>query len=196
MTQFAELDLCGNETTCGDGGFGEADSGILARRQNKPGITFGMQTVIISDVHRKRPRAYTHRNKVWKKPDGWGKEGPCEVHRLIEILQPMVVGEKAITGIRQIFSEKPHSTWDNYFSGDDIMDFLGERGFAATMTCQRNRLPKGINNAFFCKEKTIPGDKHARVAQFNQPITLVKTSTKKVAQLPAEGDVQYADLQG
>jgi hypothetical protein len=25
---------------------------------NKPGITFGMQTVLVSDVHRNRPRAY------------------------------------------------------------------------------------------------------------------------------------------
>jgi hypothetical protein len=83
MTQSADLDLCGDETTCGHGGFGEAGSGILARRQNKPGITFGMQTVLVSDVHRNRPRAYTHRHKVWERPDGWGKEGPCEVRRII-----------------------------------------------------------------------------------------------------------------
>ena len=51
MTLLGDLDLCGDETTCGQGGFGEAGSGILARRQNKPSITFGIQTVIVSDVH-------------------------------------------------------------------------------------------------------------------------------------------------
>jgi hypothetical protein len=88
MTQFANLDLCVDETTCGHGGFGKADSGILARRQNKPGITFEMQTVLVSDVHRNRPRAYTHRHKVWERPNGWGKEGPCEVRRIILMLEP------------------------------------------------------------------------------------------------------------
>ena len=51
------------------------------------------------------------------------------------------------------------------------------------MTCQRNRLPKGVADCFLHKEKTTPGDKFARVARFNKPITLVKTTTKK-AQLP------------
>jgi hypothetical protein len=27
------------------------------------------------------------------------------------------------------------------------MDYLGEQGFAATITCQRNRLPKGVRHA-------------------------------------------------
>ena len=143
MTEYAELDLCGDETTCGHGGFGEAGSGILARRMNKPGITFGLQTVILSDVHRSRPRAYTHRHKCWERDDGWTKEGPNEVKRLIELLQPMVIGEVQKPHTRQIFREKPHSTWDNYFSGDEVLDYLGKNGFAATMTCQRNRLPNG-----------------------------------------------------
>jgi hypothetical protein len=33
-------------STCGHGGFGEAGSGLLAWQMNKPGITFGMQTVL------------------------------------------------------------------------------------------------------------------------------------------------------
>jgi hypothetical protein len=59
----------------------------------------------------------------------------------------MVVGQKAITGIRQIFLEKPHSTWDNYFSGDDVMDFLGERGFAATIH---------VSGTVYLRESTMP----------------------------------------
>jgi hypothetical protein len=176
----------------GHGGFGEAGSGILARRMNKPGVTFGMQTVIVSDVHRNRPRAYTHRHKLWEKPaaEGWGKEGPCEVRRLIKMLELMVLGEPQNPSVRQIFSEKPHLTCDNYFSGDEVMDYLGEKGFSATMTCQRNRLPKGVDNCYLHKEKTVPGCPVAHVARFNKPVTLVTKKTK-VRQLPVipEGEV-------
>ena len=183
VTETADLDLCGDETTCGHGGYGEADSGILARRMNKPGVTFGMQTVLVSDVHRNRPRAYTHRHKVWEKEVGWTKEGPREVKRLIEMLEPMVIGQPNRAKVRQIFPSKPHCTWDNYFSGDEIMDYLGEKGFAATMTCQRNRLPKGIGSEFLHKEKTVPGCPVARVARFKNPTTLVTKRTKS-GQMP------------
>jgi hypothetical protein len=38
FTQLGDLDLCGDKTTCGHGGFREAGSGLLARQLNKPGI--------------------------------------------------------------------------------------------------------------------------------------------------------------
>ena len=59
------------------------------------------------------------------------------------------------------------------------MDYLGERGFSATMTCQRNRLPKGVNDCYLHKEKTTPGCKIARVARFNNPITLVTKKARR-----------------
>jgi hypothetical protein len=42
------------------------------------------------------------------------------------------------------------------------------------MTCRRDRLPKGIPNCYFHKVATAPGDTKARVARFNNPITVVK----------------------
>jgi hypothetical protein len=69
FTKLGNLDLCGDKTTCGHGGFGKAGWRLRARQMNKPGITFGMQTVLVSDVHRNRPRAYTHHHKVWVNPD-------------------------------------------------------------------------------------------------------------------------------
>ena len=39
----------------------------------------------------------------------------------------------------------PHSTWDNYFSGDQATNWLGRNGFGATMACRRYWLPGGIN---------------------------------------------------
>jgi hypothetical protein len=70
--------------------------------------------------------------------------------------------------------EIPHSTWDNFFSGDDINDWIGQNGFGVTMTCRRDRLPRGVPNHFFHKVATAPGDTKARVARFNNPITVVK----------------------
>jgi hypothetical protein len=63
------------------------------------------------------------------------------------------------------------------------MDYLGEQGFAARMTCQRNRLPKQVEDCFLHKEKTVPKDPAARVARFNHPINLVTTKTK-MGQMP------------
>jgi len=97
----------------------------------------------------------------------------------MEILCPLVIGEEStmIDFNRQIFKEKPHITFDNYFSGDGIMNWAGENGFSATMTCRRDRLPGGVANKYLHKESTQNGDKRARVGRFNNPITLVKTVT-------------------
>ena len=124
----------------------------------KPGITKGGQMVIISDVNRIRPRAYMHRHKLHDKPTGWSAMGPLEARRMMEYINPLVIGEPT-DGRRQIFREKPHSTWDNYFSGDQILTWLGENGFGATMTCRRDRLPAGILSDYLHKKKT---DSNAR----------------------------------
>ena len=57
------------------------------------------------------------------------------------------------------------------------MDWTGENGFSATMTCQCNRLPAGIPSHYLHKEKSNVGCNHARVARFNNLITLVQTKT-------------------
>ncbi len=54
---------------------------------------------------------------------------------MMEDLKALCQGEEG-DGRRQIFTEKPHSTWDNFFSGDDINDWIGQGGFGVTMTCQ------------------------------------------------------------
>jgi hypothetical protein len=63
-----------------------------------------------------------------------------EVWMVMEDLKCLVQGEEA-DGRQQIFSEKPHSTWDNFFSGNDINDWIGEKCFGVIMTCQHDRLP-------------------------------------------------------
>jgi hypothetical protein len=184
LSYSSDLDLCGDETTWAHNGFGEAGTGLLTRVMGKPGVTKGGQIVLISDAYRNRPRAYLHRHKCHPPIPGFTRQGPMEVRVMMDDLKALCQGEEG-DGRRQIFTIKPHSTWDNFFSGDDINDWIGRGGFGVTMTCRRDRLPKGVPNCYFHKVATAPGDTKARVARFNNPITVVK----HVSVSPDEGPV-------
>ena len=75
---------------------------------------------------------------------------------------------------RQIFDEKVHVTMDNFFSGDEILRYLGEDGWKATMTCRHDRLPKGVPEIHFNYIKAVPVNARSKVARFEQPIIEVK----------------------
>ena len=173
LTLRAELDLCGDETTYGHMGFGEPGSGLVARIMGKPGISKGGQIVLVSDASRNRPRMYTHRHKCHEKFDGWNKQGPSEVRRLMQIITPRIEGEPEVAGIRQIFKERPHTTWDNFFSGDQIFNWLGQKGFGGTMTCRRDRTMEDVPKEYLHIKKTV-SDARSKAARFNEPITVTK----------------------
>ena len=93
---------------------------------------------------------------------------------MLEKLTPLVGGQEALIGRCQIFSERPHLTWDNFFSGDVIFDWIaGQRGFGVTMTRQPHWLPSVVRKDYFHFKKT-PADARSRVARFNPPIAAVK----------------------
>jgi hypothetical protein len=143
ISKHAELDLCADKTTWGHGGFGEAGTGLVGRSLGKPRIPKGGQIVMVSNVNQIRPGAYIHRHKLHAKPPGWTTRGPSEVRKIMEMITPMIEGqEPEYGGQRQIYEQKPHSTWDNHFSGDIICNWMGENGFGCTMTCSRDRLLK------------------------------------------------------
>lgn len=171
LTAKGSLDLCGDESSWAHQGFGEPGAGIVSRIFNKPGITKGGQVVLLVDAYRARPYAYAHRHKCHGGYQGWNMQGPVEVRLLMESINPFTKGgdAKCLWG-----EDKPHSTWDNHFSGCQVLDWLGENGFSATMTCRRDRLPRGVPKNFFHFEGTKPGDKKAKVARFLHPITAVK----------------------
>ena len=73
----------------------------------------------------------------------------------------------------KFFREKPHKTRDKYFSVDLVMDWLGQNGFGATMTCWRGRLPSGAKNQYLHKKKTDTKSQ-SKAAQFNHPINIIK----------------------
>ena len=45
-----------------------------------------------------------------------------------------------------------HMTFDNFFCDDRIMNYLGSKGLAATMTMRRDHLPKEIPKEYLCKD--------------------------------------------
>ncbi len=178
VTKKAGLDQCGDETTWGFGGYGEPGSGHLSRILGKPGITKGGQTVVICDVDRLRPRAYIHRHKKHEKPRGWTKQGPFEVKCILEDVKNTVHGVDGDDNDGDdLWDELPHFTWDNFFSGDQIFDYMGTLGFGALMTCQRDRLPSGVPADNMCKKKTS-NEARPKGEWFNQPINLVKIASK------------------
>ena len=40
-------------------------------------------------------------------------------------IMPLIVGEEEQPGLKHLFKSNPHFTYDNYFSGDLIINYLG-----------------------------------------------------------------------
>ena len=174
LTLFAGLDLCGDESTFGFNGWGEYDSGLLSLILNKPGVTRGGQIVLVSDVDRIRPRAYVHRHKLNERFFPSGGWGPQEVKLILDQLEPLCHENNSYRP-RALFRERPHITWDNYFSGDNIMSYAGTHGFGLTMTCRRDRLPRDIPGMYLQKQKTA-SKARSKAARFNKPIFCIKST--------------------
>ena len=162
ITKYADLDLCGDETTFSHMGYGEPNTGLLKRLgQTKPGATRGMQTVMLFDAHRNYPTAYLHRHKLHPNPLKL-PSGPNEC-KLFEKIGNMIEGSQSKE--KKIFSQTPHSTWDNYFSSDAIFDWIGQNGFSCTMICRRDRFPKDIPKQYL-QVKDTDISRCTKVARF------------------------------
>jgi len=172
ITKHACLDLTGDETSWGHAGYGEAGSGITGLIINKLDISKRGQAVIISDANRIRPQAYMYRYKLHEMPDDWTLKGQYEARYIIKQLTPLVEVEPTGLEVKKIFNEKFHSTWD-FFTGNVIMDWIGEKGFGATMTYRRDRLIFGVPRKCFHKQKILLCAK-TKVASFLQPIVAIK----------------------
>jgi hypothetical protein len=178
LTKRTGLDGCGDETSFGHQGFGEPDSGVISLIIGKPGICRGGQIVLYSDVDRMRPRAYLPRHKLHDY--AYTQKGPSEVRMIYEQLELLMKPvESDVVRFRRpiIMNSKPHITWDNFFSGDDILHYAAEKGFGLTMTSRRDRLPGcsggGIPSKYWHKEKTNHLAR-AKAARYEQPIFAIK----------------------
>ena len=96
--------------------------------------------------------------------------GNIEVKKVMEQLQKLVDGSD---DVKKLFSQKPHMTWDNYFSGEGMMNYIGKQGFGCIMTCRRDRLPAGIEGKYLHKKKTDSTDR-TRAARFLEPVVAIK----------------------
>ena len=174
VTKNGELDITGDETTWGFQGFGEKDAKIVGRINNKPGITKGGQTVLVSASKRIRPYWYQHRHRYTKRyGKGFTCEGPSEVRTAIDALEKHVIGREAPQGQKKIFKKCPHLTFDNYFSGEAVFDYAGQKGFGLLMTTRRDRLPAGVRGEYMHKRKT-EANPRSKCARYIQPVVLVK----------------------
>lgn len=159
----------------------------------------GGQTTISIDIHRRYPRSYIHRHHLQTartRPHGFAQQGPSEIYHFVNDISTMVKGYKDSDGrpatvlicnrahttkspqsylvpMKQIFQKPPHFTTDNHFSGDNVMEFIGERGFGITMTCRRDRLPAGLKQ-YLHHEKKEGSDPRQKVMKYHQPIVAIK----------------------
>ena len=165
LTLFAESDQCFDETSYTFNGWGEAGTRLIGLVLGKPNITRGGQLCLMSDVHQIRPRAHVHRHKLHVKH--YNCMGPNEVRLVWDQLQPLLNANTFQP--QSLFPEKPHIACDNFFSGDEIIQFAATEGFGLTMTCRRDRLPKTTPKKHLCKDKTQVS-KRSRAARWMHPI--------------------------
>ena len=180
FTKRASKDLTGDETSYATGSFGPACTGLIGRVHTKPHVKKGGQAFCLVDTYHYRLYGYSHRHKLHPSPEqGWNQQGPNEVRRVCQQFLDYHIKDDG----RHIFTEPPHLCLDNHFSGDKIINWLGTNGFAATMTCRRDRLPATIPGKYLHKEKT-DASKVTKVARYLEPVVAIKI-VKKTDEVPA-----------
>jgi hypothetical protein len=146
----------------------------------KPGVTRGVQIVVVNNVGRIRPRAYSHCHKCY--PKETGGQGPNEVKCIVTKLSKEV--RTTDNGDPQgLFRESPHITWDNFFSGKEVAIWCADQGFGMTTTLRRDRFPKEVPTEFCHGKKMTPKDQRAKVVKFLLPIVATKKIDSGVLQL-------------
>jgi len=188
LTKSASLDLCGDETTWLFAGWAEKDFGVVKRGLEKPGGSKEGQTVVVTDVDRIRVRAHAHRHKLHHKH--FGHEGCNEVKMIADLLLRFVKNDthgaddnysyqEDYFKPKPLFSDPPHITWDNFFSGDNSIVHLAEKGFGFTSTVNRGRLPGKVPMKHWHKQSTGAGDPRPKAARHENPIVAMKGQPDK-----------------
>lgn len=168
----AGLDQCLDETSFSFMGCGPAGTELIDHQKNEPGLCKGGQTCVVSDVDRIRPRAHAHQHEKHDFP--FGKKGPSEARLIMEELAKLCPMIPPLQRPRGLFSQKPHLTADDHFSGDEIMAWCAQEGFGLTMTCHRDRPPKGVPGKCFHKEKMSTQTDRTGAARWEVPVFATK----------------------
>jgi hypothetical protein len=89
-----------------------------------------------------------------------------------EIQNPTGIGFEKFK-MRKIYSVPPHIVADNHFSGDEGMDWLGRKGYGATMTYHEDHFPKGLK-PYLHHDKVVAGCPKAKAMRFAMPKVAIK----------------------
>jgi len=66
-------------------------------------------------------------------------------------------------------------TWDNFFSGDQTMEYAATKGIGLTCTVNRGRLHSKVPSQYWHKAKLNNySDDQCKAARFENPIVAVK----------------------
>ena len=150
---------------------------------------------MLFDINNRYPRAYIHRHKLTAnhRPKGFNSEGPAEMVQMVSQIDRLLVqdnynevemmkdgpGTLHEYKMKPIYTQKPHITADNYFSGDNVMDYLGERGYGMTCTCRRDRLPSQMK-PYLHHEKVNSADSKVKVMRKNLLLLLSKCQRRQI----------------
>ncbi len=186
LTKKANEDGTINKTMWGFSGYGmEATYWMQGKKKDKGG-----QTTLLYNFYRCYPRGYIHRHKLQAKPMGFNAQGPAEIYDMVKIIDAQTVHappssrEEVVvqnpTGIgtlqfqmKKVYPKPPHIVADNHFSGVEVMNLLGSKGYGATMTSRRDRFPKGLK-PYLHHEGVKSGCPKARAMWFDNPIVAIK----------------------
>ena len=91
----------------------------------------------------------------------------------MSIPPPLGYGDPTIYRRRRVYSRPPHITCDNHFSGDNVLDYAGWKGFGITQTCRQDRFPEGLKE-YLHHEQVNAGDARPKAMCFKKPIVVVK----------------------
>jgi hypothetical protein len=75
--------------------------------------------------------------------------------------------------MRKIYPVLPHIVANNHFLGDEVMDWLGQKGYGVTMTNHGDRFPKGLK-PYLHHDKVVAGCLKAKAMHFAMPIVAIK----------------------
>ncbi len=90
------------------------------------------------NIHQRYPRAYIHRRKLQKRPEGFNDlvmsidsliiNGESTKREVTEIQNPTGNGFDKYR-MKKIYETPPYIVAGNHFSGEEVMDFLGRRHY-------------------------------------------------------------------
>jgi hypothetical protein len=142
------------------------------------------------DIHQHYPCAYIHQHKLQKRYEGFNSQGPSEVVDLVMSINSLIVNgestEREVTEIqnptgnsvdkyrmKKIYQTPPHIVADNHFSGEEVMDLLGRKGYGTAMTNRRDRFLKGLK-PYLHHDKVVAGFPKAKAMCYALPIVAIK----------------------